>query len=60
MPEAGQEQQKPMGRLTQMGSTTPLSDTLEWSDATRLYMSCEETYGIGWKTCGDAVCFAAA
>ncbi|KAK4153389.1 hypothetical protein C8A00DRAFT_33873 [Chaetomidium leptoderma] len=37
----GAGQQKPLGRLTQT------------SDVTRQYLSCEETYGSEWETCGD-------
>ncbi|KAH6853391.1 hypothetical protein B0I37DRAFT_409564 [Chaetomium sp. MPI-CAGE-AT-0009] len=39
VPVAGQ--QKPLGRLAQM------------SGVTRQYMSCRETYGEGWRTCGS-------
>jgi len=38
------DQQKPLGRLAQM------------SGVTRQYMSCEETYGNEWTTCGSRVC----
>lgn len=41
---AGGEGQKPLGRLS-----APL-------DVARSYLSCEETYGKGWVTCGDRVC----
>lgn len=37
-------EQQPLGRLAQM------------SGVTRQYMSCEETYGDGWTTCGSQVC----
>lgn len=37
-------QQKPLGRLTQLPGA-----------ASGQYLSCEETYGAGWETCGDQV-----
>jgi hypothetical protein len=41
-----EEQQKPLGRLLSVSG-----------GVTRQYMSCEETYGGLWTTCGDVVCF---
>jgi hypothetical protein len=41
------EQQDPSGQTTQMPGVTG-----RW-------MSCEETYGKGWETCGAQVSFAA-
>ncbi len=46
VPGAGR-QQNPLGRFWKPSSTNGQ------------YLSCEETYGRGWETCGDQVCLAA-
>lgn len=48
-----QQQQKPLGGTK---GETQLSSEVAVAVAGHQFMSCEETYGLGWETCGDRVC----